>query len=268
MQVIRNSTIYLGSSIVNKAIPFILLPLLTEYLSPSEYGLVSIFQILISLFTAVVGMAINTNVSKNFYAYSHLKMAISIGNMLRVLMFSFLFVFITTYIASIFFDEIFSLPKNWLRAIPFLSVLFMINGINLTVLRMKGEAITFGIFEISNTLVNLGLSVILLIQFNYGWESRAIGITFAYFLFALLALKVLANKRYLKFTYDAQETRAILKLSLPLVPHALGGIVIAVSDRLFIEKMVDLKTVGIYTVGYMFGMIVMLFTEAFVKAWN
>lgn len=65
-----------------------------------------------------------------------------------------------------------------------------------------------------------------------------------------------------------KESRAILKLSLPLVPHALGGIVIAVSDRLFIEKMVDLKTVGIYTVGYMFGMIVMLFTEAFVKAWN
>ena len=268
MQIIRNSTIYLGSSILNKAIPFLLLPILTKYLSPSEYGVVSIFQIFISLFTAVVGMAINTNVSKNFYSYGRIRMALLIGNILKVLALSTLVVFTITYTTTIFFEEVFSLPKNWVRAIPVLSAMFMVNTINLTVLRMKGEAITYGIFEVSSTLVNMGVSIVMLVLYNYGWESRAIGISSSYLIFFFAGLYLLNKRKYIDHKFDKHETKAVLKLSLPLIPHALGGIVIAVSDRLFIEKMISLQAVGVYTVGYMFGMVVMLFTDAFIKAWN
>jgi O-antigen/teichoic acid export membrane protein len=73
---------------------------------------------------------------------------------------------------------------------------------------------------------------------------------------------------YIVFHPDKKEIKAILTLSLPLIPHVLGSIIIAISDRLFIEKMVSLEMVGIYSVGYMFGMVVMLFTDAFIKAWN
>ena len=73
---------------------------------------------------------------------------------------------------------------------------------------------------------------------------------------------------YVDLKFSKKESNAILKMSLPMIPHAIGSIIIAMSDRLFIEKMVGLKEVGIYTVGYMFGMLVLLFTEAFLKAWN
>ena len=53
-----------------------------------------------------------------------------------------------------------------------------------------------------------------------------------------------------------------------MIPHVVGGIIITLSDRFFIESMVSLEMVGIYSVGYMFGMVVILFTTAFLKAWS
>jgi O-antigen/teichoic acid export membrane protein len=53
-----------------------------------------------------------------------------------------------------------------------------------------------------------------------------------------------------------------------LIPHALGGVVIALSDRLFIDRMVGKEAVGLYAVGYTFGMIVNLVVEAFNRAWS
>lgn len=268
MQVIKNSTIYLGSSILNKAIPFLLLPILTKYLSPSEYGTLAIFQLMITFYSAFVGMAINTNISKNFFKYSHEQMAKLIGNILFILSLSSMVFLLFTFIVTLFFNEIFAIPKYWVQLMPILSFMFMVNTINLTILRNEGRAYVFGIFEIANTAVNMGVTILLLVMFEYGWYSQAIGITVAYFLFFIVGMIYMKKRNYFTFDIDRNEIRSILNISIPLIPHMLGSIVIAMSDRLFIEKMVSLEMVGIYSVGYMFGMVVMLFTDAFIKAWN
>ncbi len=268
MQIIKNSAIYLGSSILNKSIPFLLLGILTKYLSPAEYGIVSIFQITITFFTAIVGMAINTNISKNFFQFEKSKMAKHIGNIMLVLVASTTIILVITCIATLFFNEIFSIPVIWIRIMPLLSFMFMVNTINLTILRMEGRAYTYGIFEISNTVVNMSLTIALLVFYSYGWYSRAYGILGAYLLFFVIGIIFIYKSGYIRYNVDWKEIKLILKLSVPLIPHALGSIVIAMSDRFFIERMVGLKAVGIYTVGYMFGMVVMLFTDAFMKAWS
>ena len=96
MQVIKSSVIYLGSSILNKAIPFLLLPILTKYLSPEEYGVLSIFQLIISFFIAFIGMAIHTNVSKNFFKYTKKQTSLIIGNILIILLLTTLIYFMIT----------------------------------------------------------------------------------------------------------------------------------------------------------------------------
>ena len=43
---------------------------------------------------------------------------------------------------------------------------------------------------------------------------------------------------------------------------------IAVSDRLFLERMVGLDAVALYAIGYSFGMVVSLFTKSLLRAWS
>jgi O-antigen/teichoic acid export membrane protein len=244
------------------------LPILTEYLSPDEYGVLSIFQLLISFSTAFVGMNMSANISKNFFKYNKQQTSLMIGNILMILSLTTLIYFVITLGVSFYYQEIFSVPSNWVVIIPILSFMFMINTINLTILRNQEKAILFGIYEIANTAVNMGVTILLLLMYHYGWYSQAVGITIAYTLFFIISLLHMRKNSFIILRYDRKEARKVMKLSIPLIPHVVGGIIISLSDRFFIERMVSLEMVGIYSVGYMFGMVVMLFTDAFIKAWS
>ena len=268
MKVLQNSIIYLGSSIFSKAIPFMLLPILTKYLSPEEYGVLSIFQLMISFFTAFVGMNMSMNVSKNFFKYTKLQTSLMIGNIIIILSLTTVIYFVITLWVSFYYQEIFSVPSNWVVIVPLLSFMLMINTINLTILRNQEKAYLFGVFEVINTAINIGVTILLLVMYHYGWYARAGGIIISYTLFFIISLLYMKKNGFIILRYNREEARRILKLSIPLIPHVVGGIIIALSDRFFIERMVSLEEVGVYSIGYMFGMVVVLFTDAFLKAWS
>jgi len=65
-----------------------------------------------------------------------------------------------------------------------------------------------------------------------------------------------------------EQIHSILKISIPLIPHILGGAIITLSDRVFIEEMVGTSAVGVYTVGYQFGMMLSLVVGAVSLTWS
>lgn len=265
---IKNSLIYLSSSILSKSVPFLLLPIMTKYLTPEEYGVLSIYLICISFYTAFIGMNIHTNISKNFFKIEKKELAVYIGNIFYILGFSFIVYFIFTYILTIFWNEVFSIPSNWLLIIPFISVMIMINELNTTILRNEQRAYMFGIFELSNMIIKMGLTILFLLIFSLNWYSQVIGTFLGCLLFLILGIGYMKKRDYISMKFDKEKIKSILNISIPLIPHVLGGVIIAMSDRFFIERMIGLEAVGIYSVGYMFGMVVMLFTDAFIKAWS
>lgn len=265
---IRNAVIYLGSSVVNKAAPFLLLPLITRFLTPAEFGALSLFLVINGLFYAVVGMGIHTNISKNFFASSRSELAVLIGNIFFVLVGASALILMLCLGVALTTDQFFSMPSELWLAFPILSFMMMVNTINLTLLRNEGRAYVYAGFEVCNTLLGLGVTVLLLVGFDYGWYSQVLGLIVANAVFFVVAILYIRRRSYLNFVLRRDVVRSILQLSLPLIPHVLGGVVIAVGDRIFIERMVGLEAVALYSIGYSFGMVVGLFTDAFVKAWT
>ena len=266
MKVIKDSIIYLTTSSVNKLIPFLLLPIMTEYLLPEEYGLLSVYMLFITLFSAFIGMNLHLNISKNFFQVSKEKMAIIIGNIFILLFISFGVYFLAVLLFAS--ESVFSIPFKWFLLIPVISFFMMINVINKTILRNEGKALLFGGFEISHSLINAGITLMFLIIYGLGWYAQVYGLVVYYFAFFIVGLVYIKQNNYIVLEYDKVVFRKLLKISLPLIPHALGGAILTMSDRIFIEKMINLETVGIYSVGYTFGMIVLLFSNSFIKAWN
>ena len=266
MKVIKDSIIYLTTSSVNKLIPFLLLPVMTNYLLPEEYGLLSVYMLFITLFSAFIGMNLHLNISKNFFQVSKDKMAIIIGNIFILLFISFGIYFLAVLLFAS--ESVFSIPFNWFLLIPVISFFMMINVVNKTILRNEGKALLFGGFEISHSLINAGITLMLLIIYGLGWYAQIYGLFVSYFVFFIVGLHYIKQNNYIVLEYDKVVFRKLLKISLPLIPHVLGGVLLTMSDRIFIEKMIDLKTVGVYSVGYTFGMIVLLFSNSFIKAWN
>lgn len=64
---VRSSGVYTISSFINSALPLILLPILTRKLSPADYGLVAMFQLVVSLVYPFIGMNLEGSISRKYF---------------------------------------------------------------------------------------------------------------------------------------------------------------------------------------------------------
>ena len=268
MRFLRSASVYIGASLVNKAFPFLMLPVLTRYLEPSEFGAAALFLVVNSCIGAFVGMNVSANISKNFFFLSREKLAVLIGNIVILLSVLSVFVLFLLFFLDLFFVDDFSIPAWCLYVMPGLSFMMMVNTINLTILRNEDRPYVFGLFEISCTAIYAVVTLIFLVFCGFGWQSQVVGLLIAYGLFFLVGLIYMRRRGYLVFCPSLAGISGVLKSSYPMVPYVLSGIAINGVDRVFIERMLGLDALGLYSVGYSFGMVVMLFSDAFNKAWS
>jgi len=59
MRILKEGFIYTATSIIQKIIPFLLMPFLTRILSTEEYGMVAIFLVALSVYSLFIGASIN-----------------------------------------------------------------------------------------------------------------------------------------------------------------------------------------------------------------
>lgn len=260
--------IYIVAGTLNRAIPFLLLPVITRYLSPAEFGVWSIFQALMALAIPLVGMNSPINITRSYYRLNKDEIAKLIGNLLIYVSAASTLLIMVVSLTFAFGINFFGLPKIWIYAIPFISFSNMVNQFNLTVLRNRDQAKTYGLYEIAFTIFNIAVSVGLIIFAAFGWSAMAWGRLSASLIFSALSLLHLTHSGYFTWNFDLHRLKEILLISLPLIPHALGGIIIRLSDRLFIDVMLDKTQVGLYSIGFTFGSLVFLATESFNKAWS
>ena len=105
----NNAGIYFVTDVINALIPFFLLPILTRFLSPEEYGEVGIFITLISAFSALVGLTFVSSINRKFFDEineaeysSYISSAIQLILIFSLLTLFIVFLFIE-HIANFFF---------------------------------------------------------------------------------------------------------------------------------------------------------------------
>ena len=265
---ITNFSWYFATSLINKALPFFLLPILTRYLSPEEYGVLAIYQILITFATPFVGMNMPANITRNFFRQSRDELAKLTSNLLFVLSGSFTLVILVLMIIVLSGNNFWDIPSSWLFSIPVVAGMNVINQMNLTILRNSKQALKYGLFEISQTSLNLVITLLLVVVYHFGWQGRTTGIAVASITFGIISLIHVYKTGFLQFDISKLKIREILYISLPLIPHMLSTGIIDMSDRFFIDHMFGKEAVGIYNVGYQFGLGMILFTDAFSQVWS
>ena len=55
-KLVRNTFVFSSAEVANKAIPFLLLPVITRYMGPADYGKVAIFIALMNALAVFVGL--------------------------------------------------------------------------------------------------------------------------------------------------------------------------------------------------------------------
>jgi len=268
-KVFRSSIVYFTFNGINAAVPFILLPIITRYLSPEEYGLASIYRTSIDFLIPFIGFNMGMNIDRIFYKVDKKRLSLVIYNMLLILMVTFLLSFLLLLIINIISPKLIGLPKKWIFTLPFAAIGFILmNDFNLVILRDEGKPFIYGFWQIISTIFNLGISIILIIILKFGWEGRAGGILSTFLIMGILSLFYIYHKGYIYKKIDFIVIKDTLKFIIPLVMHSMSAFILFQSSRYIINNLIGSKAVGLFAIAFSFASIVSLFQDALIKAIN
>jgi O-antigen/teichoic acid export membrane protein len=264
---VKNTGVYTLTSILNSAIPFFMLPILTRYLTPEDYGIVAMFSLLATFVAPFIGLSLNGAIARQYYKREEINLKEYVGNCIFIICFNSILIGIIFYFFGSFVAQLISFPSKMLWSGIVFSLAQVICNIVLSMLQVQKKALSYGIFNILQTFSNMVVSIILVVLFGLAYIGRIYGIVFTVVFFAIISLIFLIKKRWIKFTIRKDYIKHALMFGIPLIPHALSGTIISMTDRLFITNMVGLAATGVYTVGYQVGSTINLLAISFNNAY-
>ena len=263
---IKHSIIYISSSFLSKATPFILLPVLTMYLSPDEMGNISLFLSLVSLFVILCSLSTHGIIPVDFFRLGKERLKYSITTICMVIF------FVTVSMGAIFF-----LYRELLPSITNISYVYfnlalivascqIFTFVNLSLWQSEGEPIKFGFYEVSQSLLNISLSLYLVVVLKLADDGRIFGYSISYFFFFLLSLLILFKRKLIVFSLNFQRIREVLRFGVLLMPHAIALWITANISRFFLANLMNNTYVGIYFVATQLGIVITVVALATQKA--
>lgn len=263
-----NAAIYVGANIINAGIPFLLLPILTRVLTPADYGTVAMFAIVLSVFGAFTGLSVHGAIGVRYFQMEKKELAEYVGTCVGILMISTSVIFLLVAAFGSWLAEVSGVPSDWLLVAVVLSGLQFLGNIRLALWQASGEAKKYGAFQITQSLLNATVSLVLILMVGMAWDGRALGQSVAVMMFGIIAIWWLLRDGLLRFSGSWRvQSRDALKFGVPLIPHVIGGLLIVAADRFIIVRLLDVAHAGIYMVALQVGQALGLVTESFNKAY-
>lgn len=267
---VSGAGIYLVSNILNAVIPFILLPILTRYLSPTEYGEVAMFQVLLGALSAFVGVVFVGAAGRKYYDsdLSREELAEFIGSCIQLITIFSIIVFSVLFIFKRQFSEWLSLEPSYVLFAVLVASCGVIINIRLGQWQVQKQAVKYGALQISQSLLNMLLSLILVVVLLKGSEGRIDAQIIVSSVFLVIALYLLKKDNLLKiFTWRKDYLAEALKFGIPLMPHIAGGFLLVSVDRIVINREIGLAEAGIYMVAVQLTAAVGIVFDAINKAY-
>jgi len=267
---LAGSAIYLISNILNAAIPFALLPVLTRYLSPEQYGEVAMFQTLLGALTAFIGLSMHGATVRKFYDgnLGERDLQEFIAACLQILLVTSLATLAVVFIFNDQLSQSLGLESRWILLAVFTTPATVIAGIRLGQWQVRKNAKSYGAMQVTKSLFNVALSLLLVVVFLQGSGGRISAQVWAAGIFAIIALWLLKKDSLLRFfVWRPDFTLEALRFGVPLIPHVGGMFLLMTVDRFVINSELGLAQVGIYMVAVQFAMAASLVFDAINKAY-
>ena len=254
-----------------RMVSFLLLPLYTHLLSPSDAGIVFIIYTVLAFLNTIYSRGMDAALFK-FYDKENSKAITSTSIIYSAKHGSFLSLFLFVIIVVCFNGGLIqNTAISYTIIAGLLFVLFgdMFASRGMSILRLEEKPF----YYLFVSLINVCINVLLNIYFIQTLGMGLAGAIWAIIIASLIQVIVLSPILIRNIRLGDNNTDLLQKMkkfSLPFLPAAIFLILIELSDRWMIGLMSPNGTadVGIYTTGYKFGSLIMLCVRAFNLNWQ
>jgi len=269
MKLFKLFSTYTLITIITAGIPFLLMPLLTHYLSTSDYGTLSLYNTYITILIPLISLGFTGFLTVEFFKKSKTRFQAIFSSSIRIpIVMTFVFLLLLTLFNGMLEDAL-EVPGKWLILAPIIAFLSIITDTLYSMLIIQKKAKTYGVAAISKTSIEVLLSLFFIISLLMNWQGRIYSWLISISIIAIYAVYYFKKEKWLSFkTYEKIRIKQALIFGIPLVPHLIGKFIINQSDTLFIAKMISIEDVGIYRIGYQFGLIISIISGAFLSVYT
>lgn len=269
-RLVKNSAIYGIGHIFSRSIAFFLLPVYTNFLSPSDFGVAVILISSLAILNIFYVYGMDSAFLRYFImAESDLEKRKILSTAFTSILATALVFSIVGYIFSETIAEIILSDARSSNLIKICSGILFFDGLAVIPylnLRAEEKSLTFVSLKTIISLLTLILNWLFIIRLSWGIEGIFWANLIASSISVVIILPLMMKK--LAFQISLSTLKRLVKFGLPYIPSTLSVILMDVIDRFFLERIIGKSIVGLYGAGYRLGMFMALFVAAFRFAWH
>ncbi len=260
------------ATLAQRGIAFLLIPIYTAFLSPTEYGIVSLAETIAAVLLTLFGLSLPAALRNDFHDLAEgerdeFVATLVIGTAVLLVGLGGLSMLVGPAVVGTLWPE-FTVPFY-----PFVDLAIAAAAarglleLHLAHLQMKEQssryvAISFGQFLLVTAVVLV--FVVGLRQGSFGMlAGKALGLGAV-----TLAVGTMFRRYYRPSLFVWRRFVKALKFSWPLVPHQLIALVLTAADRFFIEHYRTTEDVGLYSLAYALAGVMTVVSSSILLAWT
>lgn len=269
-RLIKNTTIYAVGDIAPRLLSFITFPILTNYLTPAEYGITSYVTTLNTFLFVLCNLSLTTYYFVYYFRvggeYEQKKL---LGNL------TILVIVNTTLISLLMFILGPLLYASWggqVSFYPYIAIGVATNFFAILTIfpsalyRLQERPLPLVLLNIASGVITMTLIIVFVMKL--GFKVKGV-------LYTQLIVSAIFGCVFLWITFknaiwviDKKQLKSALKFSLPLVPAALAYYLYSISDRILIDKYLTLTDLGLYSTAATIALLLNLLSNGAYKAFE
>jgi O-antigen/teichoic acid export membrane protein len=269
---VRHTLVY-GSGYVTMAIAsFVLLPVYTRHMSPSEYGLLGLMLVLYGLMTAVYDLGFTNSVGRFFFDSNDEGSDASLARMRATsLIFLACFGGFLTAVLCVFapvWSDLLTQTRAHADLVQIVAATLYFEClaiVPLTLIRMQERSQLFIAITVMRFIVTLTLSILFVAVMDLG--ARGALLANAGSGAGVLLVLLPGSLGALRFRPSKPLLGEMLRFGLPFFPVLLSSWFIEASDRYLLGFYRTKAEVGYYVLGYKVAQVMQIATAAFSMGW-
>jgi O-antigen/teichoic acid export membrane protein len=264
--VFQHGSGYFAVSMLTKATGFLLLPVITSYLSLDEYGLYANIQSAQNIMYLLATLGFDAAYSRFIYDYnsSGKRLKLLTSTVVTAYLYWNLFYLLLSGTAFYFLLASWGYKKLLLVLfLPFITIFQQFIVLNTSLMQSRHQTRKLLTISTTSFFISQGIMLTLLIKYSFGVESFFIAQFIVNLAVMAIHLRMLINEGLVVLTRIRKALFTKLgKYALGYIPASFSGWIFSLSDRYIITYYVSISMAGKYAFLMQFAILIQIIMQA------
>lgn len=248
---IRHAGAHIGYQALAALVPFLLLPVVTRYVTPDQYGQYALYMAVISFTSPLLMMGMDMVVTTDYFKHDALQRKTLISTYLVLLAVGLAGMETCMLAGHMVIERWLGLPFGAVMTLGVVAGLLCLMQLGQLVTMMEKRLTYQGLFIFGKVVISSAVSLPLIILVSATWDSLLWAQVASFSILAAAGLWFMYRHAMLGLGFSRPVAWEILTGAGPLIVFATSFNASMLVDRIIIKHFMALHDVGIYTMALM-----------------